>query len=85
MISSSRPFIPHVCFDFVQCENAFQRVKPEKSGEEKTLNEALIKRNQDLTPTSNEQSHLLNLLTKVQSVLDNIQLSPGDFDACVIL
>lgn len=79
-----KPFIPHVCFDFIQSENAFQRVKPEKPVDEKQLNDALIKRNQDLTPTANEQSHLLNLVTKIQATLDNIILSPGDFDACQI-
>jgi interleukin enhancer-binding factor 2 len=44
---------------------------------------ALIKRNQDLTPTSNEQTQLLNLLSKIQTILDNLILAPGDFDACV--
>lgn len=79
-----KPFIPHVCFDFIQAELAFQRVKPERPAEEKAMADALIKRNQDLTPTPNEQSHLLNMITKVQTILDNIILSPGDFDACQI-
>ena len=38
----NRPFIPHVCFDFVQAENAFQRVKPASQSEEKLLNEVWI-------------------------------------------
>ena len=46
---------------------------------------ALIKRNQDLTPTPNEQTQLLNLITKIQTILDNLIISPGDFDACVCI
>ncbi|CAF0811230.1 unnamed protein product [Brachionus calyciflorus] len=79
-----KPFIPHACFDFIQAETAFQRVKPVNQTDEKALNDALLKRNQDLTPTTNEQTHLLNLITKIQSILDNLTLSPADFDACTI-
>jgi len=80
----SRPFVPHVPFDFVHAEHAFPRVKPTVANEDKSLNDALLKRNQDLTPPANEQTQLLNLVTKVQTVLDNIVLAPGDFDACTI-
>lgn len=79
-----KPFIPHVLFDFIQAEHAFQRVKPVNAQDEKALNDALVKRSQDLTPTSNEQTQLLNLITKIQNILDNITVSPGDFDACQI-
>lgn len=77
-------FIPHVTFDLLQVEASFPRVQPVQVQDEKPFNDALIKRNQELTPSANEQTHLLNLTTRTQTVLDNIILAPGDFDACVI-
>lgn len=82
--SNPKPFIPHVSFDFIQVEHSFPRVKPIAPQEDKSFSDALIKRNQDLTPTANEQTYLLNLITKVQNIMDNLILSPGDFDACQI-
>lgn len=79
---TQKPFIPHVLFDFIHAEHAFPRVKPVSAQEEKAFNDALIKRNQDLTPSSNEQTQLLNSITKIQAILDNLIISPGDFDAC---
>ncbi len=45
--------------------------------------QALLKRNQDLTPSENEQTTMSNLVTKVQAVLDALIVSPGNFEACV--
>ncbi len=45
--------------------------------------QALVKKNQDLTPSQAEQTALSNLVTKIQTVLDNLIVSPGSFDACV--
>lgn len=42
-----------------------------------------MKRNQDLSPTPAEQTAIGNLVTKVQAVLDNLVVAPGDFNTCV--
>ena len=36
-----------------------------------------------MSPTSAEQQSVLNLVTKIQTVLDNLIVSPGNFEACV--
>ena len=45
--------------------------------------QALLKRNGDLSPTPAEQASVLNLVTKIQAVMDNLIVDPGSFDACV--
>jgi len=45
--------------------------------------QALLKRNQDLSPTPSEQTAIGNLVTKVQAVLDNLVVAPGDLTTCV--
>jgi interleukin enhancer-binding factor 2 len=52
--------------------------------DDSALLNALTKRNQDLTPTDKEVTALNNLVTKVQTVLDNLVVAPGDFDKCSI-
>jgi interleukin enhancer-binding factor 2 len=82
--SSTKQFVPHVIFDFIQAEHSFQRVKPVSLEEEKLFNDALIKKNQDLTPNAQDMGLLSNLLTQIQTVFDNLILVPDDFDACLI-
>jgi len=45
--------------------------------------QALVKRAQELTPGAQEQAAVLNLVTKIQSVLDNLVVAPSLFDAAV--
>jgi hypothetical protein len=79
-----RAFIPHIPFDLAQCEAVFPRNKPaidEKA--EKAFTDCLLKRNQDLTPGPTEQSAVLNLVTKINAVMDNLIVAPGNFDSAV--
>lgn len=45
--------------------------------------QALLKKSTDLTPATQDQTAVLNLVTKLQAVLDAIVVTPGTFDACV--
>lgn len=60
----------------------FPRVPTNPVPDDSLLLNALTKRNQELTPTEKEQQSITNLVTKVQSVLDNLVVAPGDFDKC---
>ncbi|XP_064596255.1 interleukin enhancer-binding factor 2 homolog [Liolophura sinensis] len=74
-----RTFIPHIPFDLTQCEATFPRAKV--APDEKPFTDALLKRNSDLTPGTQEQAAVQALVTKIQSVLDNLIITPGSFEA----
>lgn len=46
---------------------------------------ALLKRNGDLTPATSEQASILALVSKVNTVLDSLTITPGNFEAAVRL
>jgi len=77
-----RAFIPHIPFDLNQCETSFPVART--AADEKALTDALLKRNGDLTPSTHEQSSILALVTKINTCLDNITITPGNFDAAQI-
>ncbi|XP_014092558.1 interleukin enhancer-binding factor 2 homolog [Bactrocera oleae] len=76
-----KTFIPRHPFDLtLVAEVLFPKVSP--AVDDSSLTAALLKRNQDLSPTPAEQTSIGNLVTKVQSVLDNLVVAPGDFNTC---
>jgi len=77
------PFIPHVSFDLVLAEPAFPPVRSIPQETEESFQAALVKRNQDLTPSEKETAAVTNLVTKAQAVFDNLIVNPGNFDACI--
>ncbi|ESN99828.1 hypothetical protein HELRODRAFT_185807 [Helobdella robusta] len=79
---NQKTFVPHVTFDIIQCENLFQRVKPPT--DDKMFTEALLKKVQELTPNAKTQASVLSLVTSVQTVLDNLVIASGTFDAAVV-
>lgn len=76
-----KTFVPRHPFDLTLAEAAFPKVA--QTPDDSALTAALLKRNQDLNTTPVEQTAIANLVAKVQSVLDNLVVAPGDFSTCV--
>jgi len=75
-----KTFVPRHPFDLTLAEVIFPKVS--SSVDDSALTAALLKRNQDLTPTQTEHSSIGNLITKIQGVLDNLVVAPGTFNTC---
>lgn len=74
-----RVFVPHIPFDFVLCEQAFPRVKPAPNDEQ--LTQALVKRNQELTASAQDQTTILSQVNQVTTALDSlVVMPPSEFD-----
>lgn len=69
-------FVPRHPFDQVLAENFFPKV--DQNQDDTALTNALVKKNQDLTPSQSEQTSIANLVSKVQAVLDNLVVAPGE-------
>lgn len=76
-----KPYVPRHPFDLTLCEANFPKCRPQP--DESAFTQALLKRNADLTPIATEQTAILNLVTKIQQVFDNLVVAPGSFNACV--
>lgn len=66
--------VTHSPFDLFKASGSFQRAAPE--ADEAALTQALLKRNQELTPSSQEQAAMLNMVTKVTDMIDTLIVSP---------
>lgn len=75
-----KSFVPRHPFDLTLFEMLFPKVAPAQ--DDTALTAALLKRNTDLCPTPQEQTAIANLITKVQGVLDNLVVAPGEFNTC---
>lgn len=69
-------------FDMIECGMAFPRVRP--MPDDTALTNALLKRSSDLSPSPDEQAAVLNLVRKIQGVMDNLIVNPGSFSDCQI-
>uniref|UniRef100_A0A915I2N2 DZF domain-containing protein n=1 Tax=Romanomermis culicivorax TaxID=13658 RepID=A0A915I2N2_ROMCU len=72
---------PRPPFDLALCEPMFPRVK---EFDDSLLNQALLKRNTELTPTAAEQTTIMNLITKVANAIEKLIVSPDSFTSATI-
>lgn len=68
------PMVTHQPFDLMMTGPHFG--KPEPPNEENEMSDALLRKTQQLTPSTAEQSSVQNLVSKIESVLEGLILSP---------
>lgn len=73
-----RFYVSHHSFDPILAENHFGKAGEEVDDSE--FSAALVKKTQELTPSTAEQSSVQNLVTKVETVLEGLILSPDGLD-----
>lgn len=66
--------VTHQSFDALMADTHFGKACPEADDTE--LNAALLKKTSELTPTAAEQSSVQNLVSKVETVIEALILSP---------
>ncbi|CAL8107240.1 unnamed protein product [Orchesella dallaii] len=69
-------------FDLTFFEEIFPRATP--APDDSILSTALLKRNGDIAPSTEEIQVIQNLVTRIQSILETLILTPGTFDACQV-
>jgi len=74
-------FLARPPFDLALSEPAFPRVS---EVDDSQVTQALIKRNADLSPSSQEQTAIMNLVTKVTAVIEKLIVAPELFTAAGI-
>ena len=68
------PMITHPPFDLLMAESHFGKADPPK--EENEMNDALLRKTQQLTPSTAEQSSVQNLVSKVLNLLSSLNSVP---------
>lgn len=80
-----KPFVPHIPFDLAQCsDSAWVKCRQTNEPVDKAFSDAVMKRHGLLTPSQKEQDAVLNLVSKITAVLDNLIVAPGSFEAAQI-
>ncbi|XP_046858986.1 interleukin enhancer-binding factor 2-like isoform X2 [Xenia sp. Carnegie-2017] len=80
-VLGQRFVVTHTPFDLVKASISFQRAAPK--ADENALTQAILKRNQELTPPSHEQAAVLNLVTKITDIIDTLIVCPNAADLAI--